>query len=262
METELLKRLAGITGRDGLAPVVDLRTSLATNAGVEQWRRRDTEQVKGFVWHQGLSWGSVEGVARYHTGHGSHLHKGGVASIAYTWAIRRNGQIVLCNDFDKKVWSQGYLERDGDENAEFMSVMFEGFFRAPTVTDSSAGEPTREQISAGLLLWSVCRESWRWKDSDLYGHYHFGKPACPGNTMKTIIEAVRFDTEETTFDLSGAKGRQEALKKLGYYKGKADGSWGPLSKGALLLFQVKYKLVADGIWGPKTEAAIMEGLKE
>ncbi len=47
--------------------------------------------------HRG--WESVEAVAKYHAGKTPHLRRGGVESIAYTFAIRREGQIVLCNDF-------------------------------------------------------------------------------------------------------------------------------------------------------------------
>jgi hypothetical protein len=261
MEAKMLEKLGGLAGPGAEPAVVDMRASLATNPDVEQWRIRSAEDLKGMAWHQALSWGSVEAVARYHTGPDSHLRGGGVASIAYTWAIRKNGQIVLCNDFEKKVWSQGYRDREGDENAEFMSIMFEGFFRGKGVGDPSASEPTTEQLAAGLGLWTACKESWGWNDDDLYGHYHFGKPACPGNTLQANIEAIRFHTEKIVFDLDTVRGRQEALKALGYYADAPDGIWGPVSKGALVRFQSKKKLVADGIWGLKTEAAIIKALR-
>lgn len=262
MEAKMLEKLGGLAGPGAEPAVVDLRASLATNQGAEQWKGRSAEDIKGMVWHQALSWGSVEAVARYHTGPDSHLRDGGVASISYTWAIRKDGQIVLCNDFKKKVWSQGYRDRDGDENAEFISVMFEGFYRGNGVTDPSASDPATEQITAGLALWGASKELWGWKEYDLYGHYHFGKPACPGNTLQAKIEAIRSPTIPSPLSLLTVSDRQGALKALGYYAGELDGLWGPISKGALIRFQTKEKFAADGIWGAKTEAAIIKALKD
>lgn len=217
------------------------------------------------VWHQELGWGSIEGVARYHTSKNSHLCKGGVESIGYTLAIRRNGQIVLCNNLNKAPWSQGYKGREGDENAEFLAVMFEGMFNGEHVTDPSSGEPNGLQMTSALILWQVCKELWGWKECDLYGHYLFGKPSCPGDTLRTVIEAVRVNTtqeEQQTYDFRSTKDRQKALKKLGFLTGKADGVWGPKSRGALIRFQRAVRLVADGIWGPATEAAVVKKLNK
>jgi len=239
---------------------LDGRDTLAKNPAGKKWKKRDASALKGLVWHQELGWGSVENVAKYHTGNQSHLHDGAVESIAYTFAIRRNGQTVLCNDINKAPWSQGFKGRTGDENAEFMSVMFEGFFKGETVTDPSAGQPNDRQLLSGLILWQVCRHLWQWRESDLYGHFLLGKPACPGTTLQTVVEAVRANASQQKFN--SAKSRQKALKDLDYYSGKIDGIWGPGSKGALTNFQSDHSLSADGVWGPHTEAAILEALEQ
>ena len=77
-----------------------------------------------------------------------------------------------------------------------------------------------------------------------------------------MIEAVRLNVAKPKFDLSTVKGRQKALNALGYNLGKADGVWGPASKGALVRFQSDHDLVADGIWGRNSEAAMRKALKE
>lgn len=260
-EDEVVKAVAsGVRGLR-LPKPKDLRGGLKTNARGRKWKTRRVDSLRGFVWHQELGWGSVEAVAEYHTGRQSHLVAGGVESIAYTWAIRRDGQIVLCNDFDKATWSQGYKGRKGDENAEFMSVMYEGLFGGEGVTDPSRGEPNEEQMLAGLILWRVCRRFWDWEADDLYGHYLFGKPACPGSSLSTIIDAVRANAPKRQFDLDSVMGRQEALQTLGFYQGALDGLWGPASKGALVAFQSANGLTADGIWGPRTQAAVLAALK-
>ncbi|MDH5478676.1 MAG: N-acetylmuramoyl-L-alanine amidase [Nitrospinota bacterium] len=239
----------------------DGRGALAVNTKVAKWKKRDPNKIIGMCWHQELGWGSVEAVARYHTSDKSHLREGGVESISYTFAIRRDGQIVLCNDLEKKPWSQGYANRPGDENAEFISVMFEGFFNGPGVTDSTAGEPTHNQIAAGMALWGVCRDEWKWDADALYGHYHFGKPACPGATLGAVIEATRAGVKKKT-RFPGARQRQKALLQLGYYKNKVDGKWGPISRSALIAFQKDAGLHMDGIWGPMTERAILRRLAD
>ncbi|HSM04233.1 MAG TPA: peptidoglycan-binding domain-containing protein [Longimicrobiales bacterium] len=260
MLNQLLPKLDATAAALGTLAPVDGRELLTRNTDVQGWGRRTVGDLKGMCWHQALSWGTVEDVARYHTGPQSHLRQGGVESISYTFAIRRNGEIVLCNDLGQRVWSQGYRGRDGDENAEFLSVLFEGFFLGPDVTEPSAGEPTDEQILSGLTLWRTCRELWAWDAGALYGHYHFGKPACPGYTLQGLIDAVRSNAPARAIDLSTTAGRQRALKQLGFYTGRLDGDWGPVSKGALVTFQTAQDLVPDGVWGSKTEAAIRSAL--
>lgn len=262
METELLDQLKAAMDGTGFPGPQDGRETLATNDSGKKWKKRDAKKLKGLVWHQELGWGSVEGVAKYHTGAQSHLHEGGVESIAYTWAVRRDGQVVLCNDFNKAVWSQGYKGRSGDENAEFMSVMFEGLFKGKGVTDPSAGQPNYLQMLSGLMLWHVCKGAWNWDEEDLYGHYLFGKPACPGDALESMVEAVRANAEKSRYDFDTVQGRQQALKALGYYTIAVDGVWGPGSKAALVRFQSDQGLAADGVWGPKTQAAIVRALKE
>ena len=261
METRVMQQLVPAIQGLGVPDVLDGRGYLATNPGGLQWPNRDPEALRGLVWHQALSWGSVEAVARYHTGANSHLYPGGVESIAYTWAIRRNGQIVLCNDFDKAVWSHGYAKRPGNENAEFVSVMFEGLFDGPHLDDPSAGQPTYLQMLAGLALWHVCKDIWRWHDDALYGHYLLGKPACPGAALETMVAAIRSNAPVPGYELTTVQGRQEALKALGYYTGAVDGLWGPESKGALMRFQSDHGLLADGVWGAATEAAVKTALR-
>ena len=97
METDVIDRIRAAADPLGLPEPVDLRTDLARNDDVEPWGAREPADLLGLVWHQALGWGTVEDVARYHTGPDSHLRDGGVQSIAYTWAIRRDGQLALCN---------------------------------------------------------------------------------------------------------------------------------------------------------------------
>lgn len=49
---------------------------------------------------------------------------------------------------------------------------------------------------------------------------------------------------------------QTKLKRWGYYTGKVDGIYGPLTKKAVRYFQSKNGLAVDGIVGPKTARAL------
>ena len=255
-----------------IPPAQDLRRLLPKHS-THRWRKRDMDAIQGLCWHQELGWSTVEQVAAYHTGPKSHLKAGGVDSIAYTWAIRRNGQIVLCLPFIAKPWSQGDRHRPGDENAEFMSVMLEGLFDGSGVKNSNPGEPTQEQLLSALMLWRVCAVAWKWDQDDLFGHYHFGKPSCPGFTAQAVIEAFRKcvvddrdvpdDTPIQMLNLDSVEDRQSALIWLGFLPtGSGDGIWGVMSKAALMEFQASAELVADGVWGKNTERAMVSKLTE
>lgn len=264
-ESKLLNSLTVACEALSLPSPEDLRRELTTNSRGARYSHRNVAMIKGLVWHQELGDGSVEGVANYHTGPNSHLARGGVESISYTWAIRADGQIVLCNSLDKATWSQGTRSRAGDENKEFMSVMFEGLFKGPHVTGHGAHEPGQEQLISAILLWRVCAVIWNWDHEALYGHYHFGKAACPGYTAQDIVEALRRSPsglgEKPSYELSSHKSRQQALARLEHLSGAIDGIWGPASKAALIEFQTEHDLEPDGVWGPATNRAITEALK-
>ena len=49
---------------------------------------------------------------------------------------------------------------------------------------------------------------------------------------------------------------QEALTKLGFDAGGADGIFGPKTEEAVKRCQALFGLDADGIWGPKSAAAL------
>jgi len=55
---------------------------------------------------------------------------------------------------------------------------------------------------------------------------------------------------------------QQALKQLGFYKGKVDGDFGQGTKDAVIAFQDAHNLTADGIVGQATADAINQALSQ
>jgi N-acetylmuramoyl-L-alanine amidase len=226
----------------------------------QQWGTRDPNKLNGLVIHQALSHGTVEQIARYHIGP-NHMSQEGLPGLAYTFAIRKNGEILQCWELNQKPWSQGWLDRPGDENAEFVSCCLEGMFIGNGVTDPTAGEPTLDQMRSALGLWAALRGAFGWSEGVLYGHFDFGKPSCPGHTMERIIRAVRLNAAEPVIPdaspvFSETAKRQELLSELGYGI-IVDGIWGPESREALIRFQMDAGLTPDGVWGPRTQKAVL-----
>ena len=54
------------------------------------------------------------------------------------------------------------------------------------------------------------------------------------------------DNKNKVYSVSKMKGLQLKLILIGLYEGKLDGIWGPKSRNAIRLFQLKLKLVPDG----------------
>lgn len=67
---------------------------------------------------------------------------------------------------------------------------------------------------------------------------------------------------ELGVDLSSVAGVQEACRRLGYDPGPIDGSYGPMSRAAVVAFQHDRGLKADGIVGPVTRAALRAALEQ
>lgn len=60
--------------------------------------------------------------------------------------------------------------------------------------------------------------------------------------------------------MSGPEVRQlqEDLRSLGFFSGKVDGKFGPLTEEAVVTFQTRHGLERDGVAGPVTQSAILK----
>jgi len=212
------------------------------------WDKRDVSKLKGLVIHQSLEeYRKARGNAKYHVGP-NHISDDGLPGLSYTFFIEAQGPIIYANHIEDKTYSQGYGGRAGDENAEFVSVCVGGNFSGPGYVGTQT--PTQSQIENVRRLWNELAVIFNWTNDCIYGHYHFGKAACPGNDLMEVIDSIRPASFTSTIE------KQKALQKLGYYTRDVDGEWGPGSKDALVAFQKDAGLVPDGVWGDRTTEAV------
>lgn len=232
--------------------IEDHRQTLPRHRG-RSWTTRPPNKLQGLVVHQSLEErGLARGIASYHVGP-NHISTVGLPSLSYTLFIEKDGAVLLANDVEDRTWSQGYADPNWvDENALYLSVCVGGNFSGPGYRGSQV--PTKAQVRSLSQLWGICSDLWEWADTQLFGHFHFGKPACPGTELLEFIYALR------PYQFVSMVDRQVALQKLNHYDGEVDGVWGPKSKAALVSFQRKEGIPHDGAWGEATTEAIISRL--
>lgn len=216
------------------------------------WARRDLAEVRGLVVHQSAGSDNVAATAHYHMSPGVHIGDGtGLPGLAYTWFVPKDGRLLLCNELESVTWSQGDKTQPGDENRLYMSVCFGGAFKAPGWT--GAEEPTPAQVTTLHLFWAGVKAALGLQDYDLYGHYCFGKPTCPGTALEAVVEAYNAKVPHV-FD---AHAQQRALSLLGDYKGVVDGVVGPKTRGAIASFEHRRRLPVTGLWSRLVAAEVL-----
>lgn len=208
----------------------------------------------------------------------------GYQFVIPTYPELQDGKIVIYQTHDEDVWS---WHTSGAINRRGLGIVLAGCFRSEHDPHSAIAVPRPDPLAItalDALLFEYLLPKHNLKaEEGLYGHFDFGKAACPGDYLEQWVRFKRGeslpDPDETFLDdpdpvptakkpvgvvFKTVKERQEALLKLGYDLGKwgADGSWGTASRGALLAFQDNAGLVSDGVWGPKTDAAIVRALAE
>lgn len=208
------------------------------------WKQRNLLDIKGVVFHQALCNSTLEQVNKYHISNNNHISVFGCPRICYAVWIDKNGEASLCNNLEDITWSQGGANRPFPKwqaNTNYVGICFQGDFSGGGHIGNNV--PSIEQLQTGVKVWQWLSNMLHLSQMDLFGHYHFGKPACPGEDIMKLIE----DTRETGLQELLPKSHiewQQLLKILGYQLGTSgpnedgvDGSWGKLSKQALINFQ-------------------------
>ena len=120
-------------------------------------------------------------------------------------------------------------------------------------------EPTKEQIKSLEELVKYLQDQLKLTNQDIYGHYHFGKPACPGHTLQKWVEARRAKVVTSQPEVVKSIAEiQKRLAKLGYPVGAADGNMGIKTLAGIRAFQGDHGLTVDGVAGPMTWKKLLE----
>jgi hypothetical protein len=232
---------------------------------IAQWtREREVRDVLGCCVHQnGGNDRNPKATANYHTSEGHHVTKKGdpLPSICYPIVIPDlDTPAWLCANLEWVTYAQGKrdsLGYPGDENLHLIPVLVMGDFNGPGHRGTEAGPSTR-QWEAFYIVLDWLKNLFRFDNSGVFGHYHFGKAACPGYDIQEEIELMR--SEQKTLDT--ATEWQDALMNWDpncLPKYGVDGSWGGESKRALVKFQRNSGLRVTGSRDPFTEIVLRKG---
>jgi N-acetyl-anhydromuramyl-L-alanine amidase AmpD len=223
------------------------------------WGQRPITDINKIIIHQSLSDGKIENINRYIISPGNHISTNGCPHIPYHIAINKDGEILICNNFDDRTWHTKGVNRVS------LGVCVLGNFIG---TGYNKGhEPTEKQLLNLELLIEYLLDKLSLTSKSVYGHYHFGKPACPGKSCSEIVEAFRtdkrFDEERHSIfnRLDSIKDIQEALMKINVnwltvYG--ADGIMGEETKKAIVQFQTNMQIPITGLADEITRAEIIK----
>lgn len=212
-----------------------------------RWASRDISRINKIIIHQELGESPVEAVNNYHI-NPNHISSKGCPHFCYHFGIGKNGEIIQANELSSIVW---HCE---GQNAVGVGIMLVGNFKGPGHELANDG-PTPEQLESLDWLVNYLLVTLNLDYDNVYGHYHFGKPACPGYATQEWIETFRnrvFNEPEIEPVKMTIAEIQDRLNKLGYTAGPADGIIGVKTVGAIRSFQKNNDLVVDGIVGPQT----------
>ncbi len=214
------------------------------------WNKRKLSDIDKIIIHQELGESSIEAVNRYHisASEQNHISPRGCPHFCYHFGIRKNGEIVQANELSDITW------QCKGQNKSSVGIMLQGNFSGPGY-ELGTSEPTPEQIKSTEELVEYLQESLQLGDQAVWGHYHFGKRACPGHTMQKWIEEKRLsglDKPEKIEVEKSIREIQRRLDKLHYNPGPVDGIMGVKTQSAIRKFQADHHLLVDGVVGPQT----------
>lgn len=216
-----------------------------------RWSTRGLGAIRKIIVHQELGNGSIEQVNDYHISPGNHISENGCPHFSYHYGVRKSGsdgEIIQVNALNNIVW------HTKGQNTASVGIMLEGFFKGPG-QDLGDDGPTKSQLDSLQFLVGYLTKTLGLSNQDVYGHYHFGKPACPGTRAAEWIEHFRngedADIKSAVADLT-IEQIQERLNKLGYECGAVDGIVGIKTLAAIRKFQKDFNLTVDGVIGPQT----------
>jgi len=232
---------------------------------VREWPDRDLEDVLGVAVHQsaGRNTKDPKATGRYHTSATNHITPGRpLPSLVYHLAIVDTGECWLCGDLSWRTYGQGAGEKDhpGDENTHLICLLILGGFHGLGWRPKWAKKgPTAAQMDKlpKVIRWLM--DTFGFGGEGVFGHYHFGKSACPGFVATEWIEECRAKDDKA--ELVDTREVQEALLRWNpacLPKYGADGDYGHETRRALISFQQAHGIRKTGREDPFTELLLLQ----
>ena len=234
---------------------LDKRSEMPKGKG--SWPKRDLDGILGLCLHQNGSKNFTRpmSTANYHI-NPNHISDDGMPSTVYDFMIPDiEGPAWLTADITDRKWAQGSSKHPGSENDHLIAMLVMGGYSAPGFA-GYADAPSKHQLRNMMKVVTWLEDTFGFQGEGMFGHFDFGKAACPGFWGMAWIEQERAGCLSLDSDMDW----QNALlmwnsKCLPTYG--ADGDWGSESKRALVAFQKETGLQVTAFRDPFTELMLM-----
>lgn len=234
MTAESLDILISCAETSGI--LIDKRAEMPKGSGV--WKKRKVEDIVGLCLHQNGSSNisDPKRTAKYHTSP-NHISSKGLPGICYDFAIPDLDRVEpawLVSDLLDIKYAQGSGKHPGNENKHLISILIMGDYSAPGHR-GSLDQPSVDQLNSlnNLVQWLAF--VFKIEPEGLFGHFDFGKVACPGSWGMAWLDAMRPGRpfmKDKEWQEALLLWDPDCLPKYG-----ADGHWGSESRYALSRFQ-------------------------
>jgi hypothetical protein len=250
---------AAIAAAEGCGILIDKRDEIKKGPG--EWPTHPAELVLGQCCHQNGSpnFTNWKNTAEYPTRPGNHLGKDGRALPGGSYDImipdiKDMPAVVTANFLDRK-YEQGNRNMPGSENVHLIAVLIMGGYTGPGFKGFAAA-PSAHQLHNLELVTHWLQHIFGYGNEGIFGHYHFGKAACPGDWGIAWIDDKRVGCKsiDAIADWQKALLRwdSDCLPKYG-----ADGDWGNESRAALRKFQRAHGIQVSGFQDDFSELMLM-----
>jgi hypothetical protein len=253
---EQLNQLIHDAERCGI--LIDMRDEMPRGPG--SWPKVKSSDRIGAVLHQNASsnFKHPKRTGAYHTGENCHIVDGGMPTTCYDVMIPDDGKPPrVTADFLDRKYSHA-AKNPGDENRHLLAILVMGGYKGPGYA-GYAEAPSAHQMRGLESVVAWLQHVFGFGDEGLFGHFNFGKAACPGYWGMSWLEQRKADV----FGLTSVKDWQrailmwnaEALPKYG-----ADGDWGGESKYWLKQFQKATNIKQTAMQDEVTELFLMRAV--
>jgi len=220
-----------------------------------RWKKRSLKHIDRVIVHQTAGGDDPYATSRYHI-RPNHVSPYGMPGIGYHFYIPKLPKVdskqrifvFQVNPLENLTWHTKGCNTTG------VGVVCGGSFYHPQWRGGKEN-PTSSQMKAVSGIWMYLKEMFNLTDRGLYGHFQFGKAACPGQKLEEWVQRTRM-AAPSEFSEDHWEDIQFALQELGFDPGPLDGVYGPRTRGALQEFEELYKawgMTVDGYWDDVTK---------